>query len=168
MAVSKSSPPENQPGKPAKTRPPDHRVPAARLLAVEAGTLKLQRDRSKPAGSPPAIAETSERMPALRLDSANVTRRLFSPPGTGFETLCSCRIAGFDFVAAPLPAMEAKVTLCRELEQIYPGKIFRRVAGVGTAGEYCAAIKDSPPAGPSAGKKSKDEGDNMPGGLVAA
>jgi len=123
MAVSKSNPPENQPGKPAKTRPPDHRVPAARLLAVEAGTLKLQRDRSKPAGSPPAIAETSERMPALRLDSANVTRRLFSPPGTGFETLCSCRIAGFDFVAAPLPAMEAKVTLCRELEQIYPGKI---------------------------------------------
>ncbi len=52
--------------------------------------------------------------------------------------------------------MEAKVTLCRELEQIYPGKIFRRLAGVGTAGAYCAAIKDSPPAGPTTGHGSAD------------
>jgi len=43
---------------------------------------------------------------------------MFPPPGTGFEALYSCRIAGFDFVAAPLPAMGAKLTLCRGLEQI--------------------------------------------------
>jgi len=54
----------------------------------------------------------------------------------GLEALYSCRIAGFDFVAAPLPAMGAKLTLCRGLEQIFPGDFvaelqdLERLAGI--------------------------------------
>jgi hypothetical protein len=43
---------------------------------------------------------------------------MFPPPGTGFEALFSCWIAGFEFIAAPLPAMGAKLTLCRGVEKI--------------------------------------------------
>jgi hypothetical protein len=42
---------------------------------------------------------------------------MFPPPGTGFEPFYCCRIAGFDVAAAPLPAMGAKLTLCRGIEQ---------------------------------------------------